>query len=57
MLTYKDRTFCVNEDCTLDCYRKLTDEVRQGAISCGMLIATAIWDEQECKKERGLKDE
>lgn len=39
MMNYKDRTFCASPNCTNECGRQLTDEIRQGARASNMLLA------------------
>jgi hypothetical protein len=59
MLCYKDRAFCASPNCTGECGRKLTDEIRGGAARTGMPLQTAYFcdipddlDKNENKGER-----
>ena len=44
MLTYKDTTFCVNENCKKPCRRKLTAAIEQEADVFGLPLAVAEFD-------------
>lgn len=39
MITYRDMTFCVNEECQKRCSKFLTDEIREQAARFGLPIA------------------
>ena len=41
MITYRDTTFCVNEECQKRCSKFLTDEIREHAARFGLPIAVA----------------
>ena len=41
MLTYKDRTFCINEECVKKCYRYLTYEIQEQARRFGLPLSVA----------------
>lgn len=41
MITYKDMTFCVNEQCTNKCRKYLTCEIEQKAQAFGLPLAVA----------------
>lgn len=40
-LCYRDMTFCVNQNCTCDPRRRLTEEVRAAAEKAGLRISHA----------------
>lgn len=42
MICYLDRTFCVTKNCKNACGRKLTDEIRQGAIQAGLPVMVSL---------------
>lgn len=41
MITYRDMTFCAASCATMDCHRRLTDEVRADATDFGLPLAMA----------------
>ena len=41
MITYRDMTFCVNEDCTKRCNKYLTCEIEEKAKMFGLPLAVA----------------
>lgn len=41
MITYRDRTFCVNKECKKGCFRKLTPEIERAAEAFGLPIAVS----------------
>jgi hypothetical protein len=43
MLSYKDKTFCVSDDCNNDCDRKLTDEIKEGAKKSGLPLSVGYF--------------
>ena len=38
MLCYRDRTYCVNEDCKNPCSKKLTKEIEKEAAEFGLPV-------------------
>lgn len=41
MLTYRDRTFCINKECKKECNRRLTEQIEKEASEFGMYVAVA----------------
>lgn len=41
MITYRDMTFCVNEECTKKCSKYLTCEIEEKARMFGLPLAVA----------------
>lgn len=41
MFTYRDMTFCVNQDCKKRCFKFLTPQIEQRASQLGMPVAVA----------------
>jgi len=64
MLCYQDRTFCISPECTNECGRKLTDEIRaeanewwtkqMGGTEGGALFSVQEFCSQAKKKETTL---
>ena len=50
MISYKDMTFCVNQNCKNKCRKFLTPEIEQAAKHFKMPLAVA---EYQCGKEEG----
>ena len=48
MITYRDRTYCVNKECKKECSTRLTPEIEENARLAGMPLAVAEYD---CGKE------
>lgn len=47
MITYKDKTFCNNEKCSIKCDRRLTEEIIAEANSIGLPISVADFNCEE----------
>lgn len=43
MITYKDMTFCVNEECTNKCKKYLTCEIEEAARKFGLPLAVTSY--------------
>lgn len=60
MICYGDRTFCASENCTGKCGRQLTDEVREDAEKCGLMLSLGKFcdepDEPKRPAETGGSD-
>ena len=54
MITYKDKTFCSNKDCSKfkNCERALTKEIQKKANAVGLLIMQCKFKEEGCKYEQ-----
>ena len=51
MLVYKDRTFCVNEQCTKRCKKYLTCEIEKAAKAYGLPLAVASFICLDCGED------
>lgn len=52
MICYKDRTFCCSPNCTNECGRKLTEEVKEEAKKVGLPICVSMF----CSKDITVSD-
>lgn len=43
MMCYRDKTFCNSPNCTNECGRQLTQEIKDGASKAGMLISCSYF--------------
>ena len=48
MICYKDKTFCINEECSEKCALYLTDKIKKEAMAFGLPISQSRFDWREC---------
>jgi hypothetical protein len=55
MMCFRDKTYCLSPNCTNQCGRQLTNEVKEAAIRAGQLIACAYFCGELEKEEANDK--
>ena len=48
MICYKDKTFCINEECPKKCALYLTEQIKKEAMAFGLPVSQSRFDWREC---------